>query len=175
MGFLAHFFVGVDRTRQIADLIEPTLNEMGFELVRVLVTGGQRPTLQIMVDRADLAPLTVAHCAEASHAISALLDVADPIVGARDVASAAVEEARGAIVVMIHLTPEAATRVEATTAKNVGRRLAVVVGDEVLMSPVIQGAIKGDKLPLGIGKVEEAATAKPEAEAVLATILRAKG
>ena len=37
MGFLAHFFVGVDRTRQIADLIEPTLNEMGFELVRVLV------------------------------------------------------------------------------------------------------------------------------------------
>ena len=79
MGFLAHFFVGVDRTRQIADLIEPTLNEMGFELVRVLVTGGQRPTLQIMVDRADLAPLTVAHCAEASHAISALLDVADHI------------------------------------------------------------------------------------------------
>lgn len=82
MGFLAHFFVGVDRTRQIADLIEPTLNEMGFELVRVLVAGGQRPTLQIMVDRADLAPMTVAHCAEASHAISALLDVADPIAGA---------------------------------------------------------------------------------------------
>jgi ribosome maturation factor RimP len=72
----------VDRTRQIADLIEPTLNEMGFELVRVLVAGGQRPTLQIMVERADLAPMTVEHCAEASRAISALLDVADPIAGA---------------------------------------------------------------------------------------------
>jgi ribosome maturation factor RimP len=72
----------VDRTRQIADLIEPTLNEMGFELVRVLVTGGQRPTLQIMVERADLAPVTVEHCVEASRAISALLDVADPIAGA---------------------------------------------------------------------------------------------
>jgi ribosome maturation factor RimP len=72
----------VDRTRQIADLIEPSLNEMGFELVRVLVAGGQRPTLQIMVERADLAPMTVEHCAEASRAISALLDVADPIAGA---------------------------------------------------------------------------------------------
>jgi ribosome maturation factor RimP len=72
----------VDWTRQITELIEPTLNEMGFELIRVLVTGGQRPTLQIMVERADLAPLTVEHCAGASRAISALLDVADPIAGA---------------------------------------------------------------------------------------------
>ena len=79
---MAHFFVGVDRIRQITELIEPTLNEMGFELVRVLVGGGQRPTLQIMVERRDEAPITVAHCAEVSHAISALLDVADPIAGA---------------------------------------------------------------------------------------------
>jgi ribosome maturation factor RimP len=82
VGFGAHFFVGVDRTRQITELIEPTLNEMGFELVRVLVAGGQRPTLQIMVERRDQAAMTVEHCAEASHAISALLDVADPIAGA---------------------------------------------------------------------------------------------
>jgi ribosome maturation factor RimP len=79
---VAHFFVGVDRIRQITELIEPTLNEMGFELVRVLVGGGQRPTLQIMVERRDEAPITVEHCAEVSHAISALLDVADPIAGA---------------------------------------------------------------------------------------------
>jgi ribosome maturation factor RimP len=82
VGSLAHFFVGVDRTRQITELIEPTLNEMGFELVRVLVAGGQRPTLQIMVERRDAAPITLEHCAEASHAVSALLDVADPIAGA---------------------------------------------------------------------------------------------
>ena len=55
---------------------------MGFELVRVLVTGGQRPTLQIMVERRDHPPMTVAHCAEASRAVSALLDVADPIASA---------------------------------------------------------------------------------------------
>jgi ribosome maturation factor RimP len=55
---------------------------MGFELVRVLVAGNQRPTLQIMVERGDQTPMTVEHCAEASHAVSALLDVADPIAGA---------------------------------------------------------------------------------------------
>jgi ribosome maturation factor RimP len=79
---VAHFFVGVDWTRQITELIEPTLNEMGFEPIRVLVTGGQRPTLQIMVERQDQAPTTVEDCAASSRAISALLDVADPIAGA---------------------------------------------------------------------------------------------
>lgn len=99
----------------------------------------------------------------------------EPVLSPKHVASAAVEEARGAIVVMIQLTPEGTASLEAATQKNIARRLAVVVGDEVLMSPAIQGVIKGGKLPLGIGKVEDAATAKPEAEAVLATILRAKG
>jgi ribosome maturation factor RimP len=72
----------VDRIRDIAELIEPTLNEMSFELVRVLVSGGQRPTLQIMVERKDQTSMTVDHCAEVSRAVSALLDVADPIAGA---------------------------------------------------------------------------------------------
>jgi ribosome maturation factor RimP len=72
----------VDRIRQVTELIEPTLRDMGFDLVRVLMSGGQRPTLQIMVERGDHAPTTLAHCAEVSHAVSALLDVADPLPGA---------------------------------------------------------------------------------------------
>lgn len=68
--------------RQIGELIEPTLHDLGYELVRVLMTGGQRPTLQVMAERLDRAPMTVDHCAEISHAISALLDVSDPIAGA---------------------------------------------------------------------------------------------
>jgi len=72
----------VDASRQVADLIEPTLRDMGFELVRVLLHGGQRPTLQVMAERADRTPMTVEHCAEISRAVSALLDVADPIAGA---------------------------------------------------------------------------------------------
>ena len=72
----------MDRIRQITELIEPTLRDMGLEVVRVLVSGGQRPTLQIMVERGDQAPTTLDACAKVSHAVSALLDVADPLPGA---------------------------------------------------------------------------------------------
>ena len=72
----------MDANRQVAELIEPTLSDMGFELVRVLLHGGQRPVLQVMAERADRAPMSVEHCAEISRAVSAILDVADPIAGA---------------------------------------------------------------------------------------------
>ena len=52
---------------------------MGFELVRVMLTGDRRPTLQIMAERADRDTMTVEHCAEISRAVSAILDVEDPI------------------------------------------------------------------------------------------------
>ena len=63
-------------------LIEPTLTDMGYELVRVMTSGGRRPTLQIMAERVDRAGMTVDDCAEISRAVSALLDVDDPIKGA---------------------------------------------------------------------------------------------
>ena len=72
----------MDANRQVAELIEPTLSDMGFELVRVLLHGGQRPVLQVMAERADRTPMSIEHCAEISRAISAILDVADPIAGA---------------------------------------------------------------------------------------------
>lgn len=65
----------------LAALIEPTLEAMGYELVRVALIGDNRPTLQVMADRADEAPMTVEDCAEISRALSALLDVEDPIAG----------------------------------------------------------------------------------------------
>jgi ribosome maturation factor RimP len=66
---------------RIADAIAPTLEHMGYELVRVQVSGKERPTVQVMADRADDAPFTVQDCEDISHAIGALLDVADPIKG----------------------------------------------------------------------------------------------
>ncbi|MGI9487730.1 MAG: ribosome maturation factor RimP [Geminicoccaceae bacterium] len=72
----------LDRKNTIADLIEPTLHAMGYELVRVMNTGGRRPTLQVMAERLDRAGMTVDHCAEISRAVSAILDVEDPIAGA---------------------------------------------------------------------------------------------
>jgi len=68
---------------EVARIIEPSLDAMGYRLVRLMQTGGpRRPTLQIMAERRDEAPMTVEDCAEISRAVSALLDVADPIAGA---------------------------------------------------------------------------------------------
>ena len=67
--------------RRIAEMIEPSLGGMGYELVRVLMQGRQKPVLQIMAERKDGAPMTVEDCADISRQISALLDVEDPIEG----------------------------------------------------------------------------------------------
>jgi len=64
--------------RRIAGLIEPLISDMGFELVRIRVMGGKSPTLQIMAQRPD-GTIEVDDCAAISTAVSALLDVEDPI------------------------------------------------------------------------------------------------
>jgi ribosome maturation factor RimP len=67
---------------QIARLIEPSLRDMGYNLVRVQFTGGHRAVLQIMAERADDGEMDVDDCAALSRTISALLDVEDPIASA---------------------------------------------------------------------------------------------
>ena len=65
---------------EITRLIEPSLSAMGYQLVRVQLSGGQqRPTVQIMAERSDGSGMTVEDCTEVSRAVSALLDVADPL------------------------------------------------------------------------------------------------
>lgn len=64
---------------KIEALVDPAIEAMGYSLVRVQYTGGQRPTLQIMAERQDGVPMSVDDCAEISRAASALLDVEDPI------------------------------------------------------------------------------------------------
>lgn len=71
-----------DVIERIAGLVTPSLEANGFELVRVMLTGGDRPTLQIMADRTDETPITVDDCADISRVVSAILDVEDPIKGA---------------------------------------------------------------------------------------------
>jgi len=69
---------------RIEALIAPTLQAMGYLPVRVRLMGGQRPVLQIMAERdTGGAPhdggMTVDDCAQISRAVSAVLDVEDPI------------------------------------------------------------------------------------------------
>jgi len=66
---------------RIADAILPALTGLGYELVRVQVSGKERPVVQIMADRADEAPFTVDDCERISHTVGAVLDVEDPIKG----------------------------------------------------------------------------------------------
>lgn len=66
---------------RIADAVAPTIEHMGYELVRVQVSGKERPVVQIMADRADDAPFRVEDCEAISHAVGAVLDVEDPIKG----------------------------------------------------------------------------------------------
>lgn len=60
----------------------PTLEDMGYEIVRIAVLGRESPTVQIMADRADGSLISVEDCERISHAVGAVLDVEDPIPGA---------------------------------------------------------------------------------------------
>jgi ribosome maturation factor RimP len=64
--------------RRIAGIIAPTVEGMGFELVRVRLMGGQRKTLQIMAEKPG-GGIEVDDCARISTAVSAVLDVEDPL------------------------------------------------------------------------------------------------
>ena len=67
--------VGV--AEEVARLVEPLLESMGFRLVRVRMAGRD---LQIMCERPD-GTLTIDDCVDISRAVSPLLDVEDPIRG----------------------------------------------------------------------------------------------
>jgi ribosome maturation factor RimP len=64
---------------RIAAAIAPALEEMGYELVRVAVLGRDRPTVQIMADRADGELISVEDCEAISRALAPLLDAEDPM------------------------------------------------------------------------------------------------
>jgi len=70
---------------RITELINPSVEEMGLEVVRTRIMDGKRRTLQIMIDHTDGEKvITAKDCAKASRQISALLDVEDPISGEYD-------------------------------------------------------------------------------------------
>ncbi len=69
------------KAAEVERLIGPTLTAMGYDIVRVQLSGDQRPRLQIMAEHSDGSEMIVDNCAEISRTVSALLDVEDPIRG----------------------------------------------------------------------------------------------
>ena len=69
---------------KVSELIAPSLDALGYELVRVQINGQTNRTLQVMAERKDRRDMTVDDCAAISRNISAILDVEDPVPGAYD-------------------------------------------------------------------------------------------
>jgi ribosome maturation factor RimP len=64
--------------RRIAEIVTPVIEDMGFEVVRIRLMTGKESILQIMAQKPD-GSIEVDDCGQISTAISAVLDVEDPI------------------------------------------------------------------------------------------------
>lgn len=65
---------------RVAAIVEPAIAGLGFDLVRVKISGQDGCTVQIMAERPD-GTMGVDDCEAVSRAISPLLDVEDPVPG----------------------------------------------------------------------------------------------
>jgi ribosome maturation factor RimP len=64
--------------RRLLEIIQPVVEDLGFEVVRIRYQGGKKPVLQIMADRPE-GGIEVEDCAVISRTLGAVLDVEDPI------------------------------------------------------------------------------------------------
>ena len=71
----------MQKKHPLQEMLKPLIDEMGFDLVRIITIGNVNPTLQIMIERKDRDNIVVDDCAAVSRAVSALLDEKDPIAG----------------------------------------------------------------------------------------------
>jgi ribosome maturation factor RimP len=76
----ARMRVNSEMETRLLQLLEPEAKAAGFEVVRLRLTGGRSPILQIMAERAD-GRMDVEDCARLSRRLSPILDAEDPIDG----------------------------------------------------------------------------------------------
>ena len=69
----------MDLLSKINQIIEPSLEAMGYTIVLVRLNDGKAKTLSVMAERKDEVMMSFDDCTEISRTISALLDVEDPI------------------------------------------------------------------------------------------------
>jgi ribosome maturation factor RimP len=63
---------------RVAAIVEPVIEQLGYRLVRVRVSGAEGCTVQIMAEQSD-GSMTVEGCEWVSRALSPVLDMTDPI------------------------------------------------------------------------------------------------
>ena len=79
--------------KKITNLIEDTINALGFDLVKVIVRGVATKTVEILIDSKEDRQIQVGDCQLVSKNISPILDVEDAIPGKYflEISSAGVE------------------------------------------------------------------------------------
>jgi len=71
----------MELTDKVQAELAPAMEDMGYDVVRVSLAGGDVKTLQVMVERKDRQDMTLKDCQRVSNTASALLDVADLFAG----------------------------------------------------------------------------------------------
>jgi len=69
-----------DMDERILAIAEPVADDLGLNIVRIRVMGNKRTTVQIMAERKSDGQMDVQNCADLSRALSAIMEVEDPIV-----------------------------------------------------------------------------------------------
>ncbi len=69
-----------DMDERILAIAEPVAEDLGLEIVRIRVMGNKRTTVQIMAERKSDGQMDVQNCADLSRAMSAIMEVEDPLV-----------------------------------------------------------------------------------------------
>ncbi len=79
--------------QRVANLIESTVNTLGFDIVKVIIHGTSTKIVEILIERSDGEKVQVNDCQVVSKNVSAMLDVEDIISGKYflEVSSAGVE------------------------------------------------------------------------------------
>lgn len=74
----ARFYSETGLAATLAGLVEPVLENLGYRLVRVKISGRDGQTVQIMAERPD-GSMTIEDCEKVSKELSPLLDAHDPV------------------------------------------------------------------------------------------------
>lgn len=64
--------------KRMASIVQPVIEDLGYELVRLRLMSGKSTTLQIMAERPE-GGIEVDDCGKISSEVSAILDIEDPI------------------------------------------------------------------------------------------------
>ena len=67
------------RPDHITEFLKRPIEQLGYELVEVNISGSKNPTLQIMIERKDRNNISLRDCEKVSRSLSTLIDVEDVI------------------------------------------------------------------------------------------------